>query len=518
MGSIRLRVIVSAAVVAAAAVGAWQLLPSDGDSVAAIKVGTTDKASSLDPAYAYDVGSWALYGNLYQSLLTLKTGAATPTPDAAKGCRFVGQKLMTYQCELKDNLAFSNGKKITAEDVKFSYDRILRNGQEVGPRSLFTTLKSVSVEGQLITFNLHSGDATFPFKVASGAGSIVDSAKYPATSQRKDAGVDGSGPYVVTSYTKGKLAQLAPNPQYKGAVEKAGQPVEVNYFEASEDMQKAWEGKELDVAHRQLPPEMISKLAPGDPNVQVSEVDATETRNMVLNVRKTSPFADRDVRRAVSYLVDRPKLVHDVYFNTVEPLYDAIPKGVLGHGTPFFDATSRPSVKKAKAALVEAGVDIPVKFTLGYAKGGATRPEARELKKQLDGSGLFSVTLKEKKVWDDFQTDYKAGRFDAYNVGWVADFPDPDNYSQPLVGKGNSNANDYANPQIEKLIVSTQRTSQRSDAVEDFKAMHKIVAQDVPLVPLWQTKDYVLSNGRVGGVQYLSDGTGLWRLWELSRL
>lgn len=520
MGSIRLRIVGTAAavVVAAATVGGCQLLPSAGDDDSAIRVGTTDKASSLDPAYAYDAGSWALYSNVYQSLLTLKSGSPTPTPDAARECAFVGQKLMTYQCELKDGLVFSNGKKITAEDVKFSFDRILRNGPEVGPRSLFTSLKSVSVSGNKVTFNLQSGDATFPLKVASGAGSIVDSTKYPATAERKGSAVDGSGPYLMTSYTKGGTAQLAPNLRYKGAVPKTGQPVDVKYYEESEDMRRAWEAKELDATHRQLPPEMLAELDPSDENVRVSEADATEIRNLVFNVRKNSPFADADVRRAVSYLIDRPKLAHGVYHNTVDPLYDVIPKGIIGHGTPFFDLTSKPSAKKAKAALETAGVTTPVKFTLGYAKGGATQPEAEELKRQLETGGLFSVQVVEKKLWEDFQADYKAGRFDAYNIGWVADFPDPDNYGQPLVGKDNSNANTYSNPAIERLIASTQRESRREDTVEDFKEMQKIVARDVPLVPLWQTKDYVLSNGRIGGVQYLSDGTGVWRLWELKRL
>jgi peptide/nickel transport system substrate-binding protein len=517
-GSIRLRIAVTVAVVAAAAVGGWQLLPSGDDEVVAIKVGTTDKVTSLDPAWAYDAGSWALYSNLYQSLLTFRTGSPEVTPDAAKSCGFVGQKLMTYQCELKDGLTFSNGNRITPEDVKFSFDRILRNKPEEGPRSLFASLKSVAVEGKKITFNLHSGDATFPFKVASGAGAIVDRTKYPAQGERKDTGVDGSGPYLMTSYEKGEVAHLAPNPRYKGAVSGTGKPVDVQYYAVSEDLQKAWEDKQVDVTHRKLPPKMLSQLAVGDSNVRVSEVEASATRNMVFNVRKGSPFAQAEVRRAASYLVNRPQLVREVYYNTVEPLYDAIPKGITGHGTPFFDANSKPNPARAKSELTRAGVELPVKFTLAYANNGATKPEAETLKKQLEEGGLFSVHLIRKDVWEEFQKGYKAGEYDAYNVGWVADFPDPDNYSQPLVGKDNSNANGYANPQIESLIVRTQGASERTDAVEDFKAMHRIVARDVPLVPLWQSKDYVLSSGRIGGVEYLSDGTGIWRLWELNRL
>ncbi|MFI5802687.1 ABC transporter substrate-binding protein [Streptomyces sp. NPDC051561] len=517
-GSIRLRIIVTAAVVAAAAVGGLQLLPSDDDEVAPIRVGTTDRVTSLDPAYAYDAGSWAIFSNVYQSLLTLKSGIPTPIPDAAKSCGFVGKKLVTYQCELNDNVVFSNGGKVTAEDVKFSFDRILRNKMTVGPRSLFASLKSVQVSGNKITFNLLSGDATFPLKIASGAGAIVDRSKYPAAGERTDGGVDGSGPYVMAAFSKEQVASLRPNPRYRGAVQKAGQPVDVRYYKKADDLLAAWEGEEVDVTHRKLPPKTLSELKVGDPNVRISEVQASETRNTVFNVRKSSPFANAEVRRAAAYLIDRPKLVRDVYYNTVEPLYDAIPKGIIGHSTPFFDVSTKVDPVKAKQELTEAGVQLPVRFTLGYFINGASQAEAKELKKQLESGGLFSVELVEKEVWEEFQQDYKEGKFDAYNVGWVADFPDPDNYSQPLVGKDNSNANAYANPEVDRLIVKTQGTAIRSDAIDDFKAMQRIVARDVPLAPLWQSKDYVLTSGRFGGVEYLSDGTGVWRLWELKRL
>ncbi|MFJ2739170.1 ABC transporter substrate-binding protein [Streptomyces sp. NPDC087440] len=518
MGSVRLRVGATVVVVAAAAVGGWMILPSDDDQGPAIRIGTTDATSSLDPAYAYDAGSWALYSNVFQSLLTLKTGSVTPTPDAAKSCGFVAGKLTTYQCELRTDLTFSNGKQITPADVKFSFDRILRNEMDIGPRSLLATLKSVTVDGQKISFNLLSGDSTFPFKIASGAGSIVDSTKYALTTERKGSAVDGSGPYTMAEFTSGEIARLRPNPAYKGAVAKSGRPVDVQYYEKSTDLQNAWEAKEIDLTYRQLPPAMLAQLKPGEANVRISEADATETRNMVFNVRKASPFQDVNVRRAVAQLIDRPKLAQDVFHNTVEPLYDAIPKGIIGHSTPFFDVASKPSVKKAKAALEEAGVQTPVAFTLGYYSSDSSEAEAEELKKQLQQGGLFSVKLVKKANWKVFQKDYKAAKFDAYNVGWVADFPDPDNYSQPLVGKDNSNASAYENAEIERLITKTQSVSDRGATVEDFKKMHTIVAKDVPLVPLWQTKDYILSNGKVGGAEYLSDGTGVWRLWELNWL
>src|SRR3954469_7329507 len=123
MRLVRLRILAILAVLIIAGVGAWQLLPSDEVSDDAITVGTSDEVTSLDPAGAYDAGSWAIYNNVYQSLLTFRQGSTTPVPDAAKSCTFVGQKLQTYRCVMRDDISFSSGRRMTAEDVKFSFDR-----------------------------------------------------------------------------------------------------------------------------------------------------------------------------------------------------------------------------------------------------------------------------------------------------------------------------------------------------------------------------------------------------------
>ncbi|MFF3148112.1 ABC transporter substrate-binding protein, partial [Streptomyces sp. NPDC057927] len=158
----------------------------------------------------------------------------------------------------------------------------------------------------------------------------------------------------------------------------------------------------------------------------------------------------------------------------------------------------------------------PVRFTYGYAEGrGAAGEEATELKRQLEASGLFKVDIKGYE-WTDFQKRYAEGQLDAWAVGWVADFPDPDTFSAPLVGTGNSMKNGYSDKDVDRLIQDSQQYEDRSRTSDDFQTLQEIVARDVPLIPLWQRKEYVLSSEDVGGGQYLSDGTGVFRLWRLS--
>ncbi|MFI9625431.1 ABC transporter substrate-binding protein [Streptomyces sp. NPDC052042] len=515
MRSIRVRILALVAVLVIAGVVAWQLLPSGEAEKNPIAVGTTDEVTALDPAGAYDAGSWALYSNLYQSLMTFKPGATVPEPDAAESCGFIGQKLQTYQCRLRDDLHFSNGRQITAADVKFSIERMIKIKTDVGPWVLFPSLKNVVTEGRTITFNLSARDATFPQKLATGAGSIVDRESYPAKKLRIGNTVDGSGPYLLKSYKPGKLAELVPNPHYKGALKKSGVPVTVRYYKGAEDLLAAWKTGEIQVTHRQLPPATLNALNPGDPDLRISEADSAEIRNLVFNVRPSSPFADKRVRQAVASVFDRGPLVTDVYQGTVEPLYSLIPQGVIGHSTPFFDSYPSPDVERAKGLLQEAGVQTPLPITLAYNHGDeAYGKESAELRRQFEKDGLFKVTLKGVD-WQAFLNGLAGGKFDSYLVGWFPDYPDPDTFSQPLVGSGNSLHNGYSSKKMDSLISSTLQYSDRGRTSSDYKELQALVAEDVPLVPVWQKKDYVVSRTAVSGSQYLSDGTGLWRLWEL---
>lgn len=168
--------------------------------------------------------------------------------------------------------------------------------------------------------------------------------------------------------------------------------------------------------------------------------------------------------------------------------------------------------------LTKAGATLPVPLTYGYAKGrGAGAQEGAEIKRELEASGLFKVTLQGYE-WTDFQKRWADGKLDAYAVGWVADFPDPDTFGAALVGTGSAMNTGYSSKTVDRLIKDSQRYADRGEADRDFREVQQTVAQDVPVLPLWQAKEYVVTTEDIGGGQYLSDGTGVFRLWSLTRL
>ncbi|MGW7201779.1 ABC transporter substrate-binding protein, partial [Streptomyces chryseus] len=401
----------------ALAVGGCLLLSSGPAERDPIRVGTSDIASSLDPAGAYDVGSWALFNNVYQTLLTFPPGSSTPQPDAARSCHFLDGNLQEFQCELREGLVFSNDRPITAEAVKFSFDRIFAINSPAGPAPLFSTLDSVSVDGRKVTFHLRARDATFPSKIATAAAAIVDPIEYSKNHIREDGGMTGSGPYLLTGRDKSGI-QLEPNPRYHGAA-KTGLPIHIRYFEDAQALDRAWSAREIDVAHRTLPPAMLAGLNSSDPSLHVSTDFGTETRNLGLNLRKGSPMARTEVRRAVAATLDRSSLAYETYQGTVEPLYSIIPKGITAHSTAFFDVSPEANHSYAAGLLRLAEVDTPVRFTLGYRTSESAEAEAEEIKRQLEADGLFSVKLIPEPDGVKYQQNYTTGAYDAFTFGWV---------------------------------------------------------------------------------------------------
>ncbi|MET9802912.1 ABC transporter substrate-binding protein [Streptomyces sp. NPDC006368] len=486
-----------------------------------IVVGTTSAPSTLDPAAAWD-GSWELYRNVFQTLLSFPTGTTTPQPDAAE-CRFTDASSRVYQCQLRDGLTFSDGGKLDAQAVKHSIDRIRKINAKGGPNGLLGSLDRVATNGDAtIVFHLKEPDATFPFILATPAMSIVDPRKYPEDSLREDGELTGSGPYVLESYEEGVKAELSKNPTYKGFANHKNDGVTIRYFGDSDAMVTALKKKEIDATYRGLTADEVVDLRekkPANEGLQLVQSTGADIRYLVFNAKDPS-VNKLPVRQAVAQVVDRNALVAKVYRGTAEPLYSMVPKGIAGHTTEFFDRYGEPDVAKAKKILREAGIDTPVPLTFWFTTdryGSATAPEFAELKRQLDSSGLFQVTLK-SKPWKDFQAGYQKGEFPVFGRGWFPDFPDPDNFIAPFVGKENVLSTPYERPEItDQLLPLSRRQSDRGAVTKQFEKAQEILVDDVRLLPLWQGKLYVAASEEIAGGERALDPQTVMQMWELHR-
>ena len=229
-----------------------------GGNADTVILGTTDKVVSLDPAGAYDLGSQQLIGNVYQNLLSVPAGGNTPEPDAAESCEFSDPK--TYVCTLKADLKFSSGDPLTSEDVKYSFDRMIKIADPSGPSSLLASLDNVeATDPTTVTMNLKKADATWPFILTHNVAAIVPKS-YPDAEKQPDDQAIGSGPYQLEKYTPNQQAVFKVNPNYNGANKGKTENFIVQYFEQASALKLAIEQGDVDVAYRSLSPTDIESL------------------------------------------------------------------------------------------------------------------------------------------------------------------------------------------------------------------------------------------------------------------
>ncbi|MEU6353056.1 ABC transporter substrate-binding protein [Streptomyces sp. NPDC047072] len=495
-----------------------------GGSGSAVVMGMSDDVLATDPAAGYDPGSWLLFNNVFQSLLGFPKGGTEPEPDAAESCEFTDTGTRVYECTLKDGLEFSNGDPLTSKDVKFSFDRMLKIDDDAGPAIMFPMLDKVETpDEKTVVFRLNTADATFPSKVASGAGSIVDHRQYDADGLREDGEAVGSGPYTLDSFGDDQ-AVFSVNENYNGGVgDVQNSGVTLKFFHGDQSaLKKALTAEEIDIAYRGLTAGDIADIenASPDSGIEVVEGSSAEVQHLVFNM-DDPVTGKRGVRRAMAHLLDRDALIKDVYQGTATPLYSIVPAGIAGHNTAFFDTYgARPSQEKAAAALADDGITGKVKLTLWSTPsryGPATDQELKAIAQQLNASGLFDADVK-SVAFDQYEKDIAAGKYGVYVKGWVPDYPDADNFTAPFFGKGNVLDNNYSNDEITgTLIPETAAQADRAATDDHFGELQDIVADEVPVLPVWQAKQYAVVRDDVYGLEYCLDASTVFRFWELSK-
>ncbi|MFD7612090.1 ABC transporter substrate-binding protein [Streptomyces sp. NPDC059828] len=501
------------------------------DKGGAIVVGTTDQfvansdtPAPFDPAYAYDTGAWNVLRQTLQTLMHVPRGGGDPVPEAASRCAFTDNASESYRCTLRDGLQFSDGKPVTAEDVKFSIERVLEIRSDNGAAGLLANIDTIEVKGDKeLVFHLSTPDATFPYKLSTPVAGIVSRDAYDGKKLREGFDVSGSGPYTLETERDGdKLvsAVFTKNPHYKGDLKIRSGKVELRPFADAHGMGSALDSGDIDVMARAMAPDQIAELSENPrKDIALTEMPGLEIRYLGFNTKDPS-VKDKAVRQAMASVIDRGSIADKVYGATAEPLYSLIPSSIAGHTNSFFNRYGEPSREKAAAILGGAGIDTPVKLTLNYTTdhyGPGTAAEFAALRDQLNATKLFSVTIKGAE-WSKFRPAQKRGDYAVYGLGWFPDFPDPDNFIAPFLDKDNFLNSPYVSTAArDQLIPASRREADREAASASFTKLQDIVAADVPVLPLWQGKQYVAARSEVTGVEWALNSSSDLQLWELAQ-
>ncbi|PFG34267.1 ABC transporter substrate-binding protein [Sanguibacter antarcticus] len=502
---------------------------ADGESAGeSIIVGTTDSLTTLDPAGSYDNGSFHVQTQVFSFLMSFEPGGATLAPDAAESCDFTSDTV--YTCTLKDGLTFANGNALTAESVKFSFDRQLAIADPNGPSSLLANLDSVAApDEKTVEFTLTSpNDQTFAQVLASPVGPIVDEATFPADALLDDDAIveaeATSGPYLIKSFAKNSLVEFTPNADYTGVQgDVMNDGVTLKYYTDSNNLKLDIESGAIDIATRSLTATDIESLESTD-GVNVVSGPGGEIRYVVFNfdtMPGETPEQKLAVRKAFAFSIDREDLSEQVYKGTYTPLYSYVPEGLPGAATPFEELYgTAPDADAATAVLAEAGVATPVELNLQYNPdhyGPSSDQEYNAIKRQLEETGLFTVNLQSTE-WVTYAEERTADAYPAYQLGWFPDFSDADNYLTPFFDKDNFLGNHFEDEEISEMLDSERTDGDVDSRLETIEDIQQILAEShLSTVPLLQGSQVAVARDGVSGVEDTLNASFQFRYSVLSK-
>lgn len=493
-----------------------------------IIVGTTDTVQTLDPAKCYSFYCSNVYNNTGQTLVSYPPGSAQIAPELAKSMPEISDDGLTYTFELRENVTFHDGSKMTSEDVKFSLNRSRWINHPEGAGFLLAGIESIETpDDYTVVIHLKSPDVTFASKLAYTVATILPSDAYPSPDGPIPNDADtatfekyiqeefiGTGPYRIADFRENQSLLLESFDNYWGEPPK-NDKVLLRFFAKSSQMQVALRSGEIDVAFRHLTPEQRESLA-DNPDVKTIEGSGATIRYMVFNPH-VAPAGRKEVRQAIAAEVDRERIIENVLAGAAAPLYSMVP--------PAFGEAHVPAFKTMYGDKSASDyLDEPVDITLWYSRGhyADTEPAfAQTLQRTLEESGLFNVTLQSAE-WAEYTANAwpgESGQYAAHLLGWYPDYLDPDNYIAPFYHSEDSFLRMYDNPRMDELIEAQQTAAgPNTDArMQTFAEIQRLAAEDAPIVPLYVVTPFAFARSDVEGVADTMGPAQIFRYYLLSK-
>lgn len=477
--------------------------PSSGQSASAqetlIFAADLSDQISMDPAVVYEFGGIQVVGNIYETLVSFDPGDPTIKPLLAKqwDIKDTGD-MWTLTFTLDEKATFASGRPVTADDVIFSWSRVLDLNKS--PAFLFIDIAQLkkenlrAVDPQTVEVKLPktASPQVFLSILSFTIGAVVDKQDVMA-----NAGSDmgstwlndhsaGSGPYTLERWERSSQTVLSVNPKYWRQPPAIKRVIMRNVGEAA-NLQSAIETGDADIV-QDLGPEQVKVLA-NNPDVEVVKANSTTLVYLGMNA-KSSPLDKVEVREAIRYAINYDEIVNNLLGGNAQLVQEIIPAGLFGHtgSKPF-----KQDLAKAKALMAQAGVaegtEVEMLVTAAAnAPGGVEWSTlAAKIQSDLQQIGL-KITIKAIQQ-SELLTIYRAQKGQLVLILWGPDFPDPDGNVTPLTNyeaKSIAWRNNWEAPDIAKLSQQAaleQDTAKRADL---YKQVVERVLHEGPYAVLYQ--------------------------------
>jgi peptide/nickel transport system substrate-binding protein len=475
-------------------------------------VGMHADPAHLNPTFTAEHTTRLVTGNIYSRLVYLDLEGNYVGDLAEKWV--VSPDNLRIRFDLRQGAKWHDGRPVTAEDVKFTLESLAKynpKGPELKRISEITVLTENSLE-----VKFPSPSVTF-FSLLDDAGFIIPKHIYGAsqdlTTHPSNSSPIGSGPFAFVEWRKGDHITLTKNKSYYIPGEAFVDKAIFRIIPSAASRVLALETGDLDyLAERALPGTDVARLR-NNPKFRVTDrgMGSTALNILIFNTRR-KPWNDVRVRRAVAHAIDRRVMVEKGTFGLSYPGFSSFSK--ISYPWAYNPKTEEMyplDLEKAAKLLDEAGYPVGsdgvrFKTTTTFDRGDVRSTDIAEvLRQQLKKVGIDIVMQAQDKAsmiqrvfvnydFDLFLTDSGQGSDPSIGIEryFVTD------YIRPVAT--DHNANEYSNPEVDKLFKLGRTTVDRDKRGEYYREVQIILLRDLPTLTLVDNPKFAAFPKKVRGV------------------
>ncbi|AGB40434.1 ABC-type dipeptide transport system, periplasmic component [Halobacteroides halobius DSM 5150] len=473
---------------------------------------------TLDPAHATDTTSSRVIRNIFDGLVQYNKDLEI-VPAIAKSWD-VSKDGLTWTFNLRKDVTFHNGNKVTAEDVIYSFTRIVDPDTMSERAGLFEDVKGVEayqngkadkvsgfkkIDKYTVRIQLKRPFTPFLQVLAMENASIVSKEAVKKYGDQFSQHPVGTGPFKFTSWKHDSKVVLEKFEDYYVDGRPYLDKVEYKVIADNTTAFASYEQGSIYQMDSDIPSGQVERIM--DPNGEFADdyslVNRLGTYYLGFNTQK-APFDNPKVRKALNYAVNRQVIAQVLRHGTVKPAQGILPPGMPGYNPDLEGYTF--NMKKAKKLLAEAGYPngLPGTYELAYNTSKSHQKIAVAVQRNLKELGVDVKLV--NTDWGTYINKVDKGDTQIFRLGWIADYPDPDNFLYVLFHSDNAgsggNYSFYKNPAVDKLLEKARRMKPGKERLELYQKIEKKIMDDAPWIPVYYYSTHVLVKPFVHGYTF----------------
>lgn len=472
---------------------------SSGNLIAAI-AGEPDQ---LDPHKTSAYFSFQVLENVFDTLV--EPDANLEMQPALAQSWQVSPDELTWTFRLRPAVTFHDGSPFTAEDVVYSYRRII--DEQLTNVDKFSAVSEVrAVDPLTVVIRVKAPTPNLLTNLGGFKGMAIVQRRNVESGQIATHPV-GTGPFAFQSQKSGDSITLSANPSYWG-----GAPpipgVTFRFISEPSTALSALQAGEVDWTDS-IPPQRVTQLRDDD-SLHLAVTASNDYWYLALNEARP-PWDDVRVRQAVAYGIDRDAIVQATTYGTAQANQLAIPEG-----NPWYTAYDRYRYDPDTATrlLDEAGVGEAAMDMLVTSEYPETVTAAQVIADNLAPLGI-SVRIRtvDFATWLDEQN---SGNFDMLMMGWLGNIDPDDFYYAQHHTDGTSNAQKFSDPEVDRLLDAGRVETDRAARAELYRRAATRIADQVSYLYLYNPSVIQAWVPQLSGYDARRDGAVRFRTADLS--